>query len=70
LEDSIIEYSITNSGTIGPNEDQILVQKGVLTHICTNETYQLLLGINQTTLTEKQFEYLIKMQKCHFTDEQ
>jgi hypothetical protein len=71
LEYYIIEKSITHSGTNGPNEDPIGGQKGVSTYVCTNETYNLLLGISQTTFTKKQFEYLIeKMQMCHFTDEQ
>jgi hypothetical protein len=41
LEDSIIEYSITCSGTNGPNEEPIGGQKGVSTYVCTNETYEL-----------------------------
>jgi hypothetical protein len=36
-----------------------------------NETCKLLLGISQTTFTQKHFEDLIKkMQMCQFTDEQ
>jgi hypothetical protein len=71
LEYCIIENSITNSRTNGPNEDPTGSHLGALTYVCTNETYQYLLGIIQTTFTTTQFEYLIKkMQMCHFTDKQ
>jgi hypothetical protein len=70
LEKTIIEKSITHSGTNGPNETPIGDQRGVSTFICTNETYKILLGISQTTFTKKQFEYLLEtMQLCHLTDE-
>jgi hypothetical protein len=71
LECSITETSIINSGTNRPNEHPIGSHLGASAYVCTNETYQLLLCIIQTTFTTKQFEYLIKkMQMCHFTDEQ
>jgi hypothetical protein len=52
LEYSTIETSITNSGTNGPNEDPIGNHLGVIPYICMNETYQLLLGISQTTFSK------------------
>ncbi len=71
LEETIIEKSITHSGTNGPNETSIRDQRGVSTYLCTNETCKILLGISQTTFKKKHFEYLIeKMQLCHFTDDQ
>ncbi len=60
LEYSIIENPITNSGKNGPNKDQIGSHLGASTYLCTSETYQLLLGIIQTTFTMKQFEFLIQ----------
>jgi hypothetical protein len=38
LENSIVENSITNSGTNGPNEDPIGSHLGAMTYVCTNET--------------------------------
>jgi hypothetical protein len=70
-EETIIDKSITHSGTNGPKETPIGDRKGVSTFIHTNETYKILLGISQTTFTKKHFQYLIKkMQLCDFTDEQ
>jgi hypothetical protein len=70
LEETAIQKSITCSGTNGPN-DPIGDLRGVSTFTCTNKTYKILLGISQTTFTQKHFESLIeKMQLCHFTDEQ
>ena len=55
LEESNIEKSITHSGTNGPNETPIGDWRGLSTYKCTNETYELLLGISQTTFTKKTF---------------
>jgi hypothetical protein len=66
LEESIIEKSITHSGTNEPNETPIGDRRGVSTYICTNETYKLLLGISQTTFTKKRFEYLITNEDVSF----
>jgi hypothetical protein len=53
LEATVIEKSI--SRTNGPNETPIVDQRGLLTFICTNETYKILHGISQTTFTKKHF---------------
>jgi hypothetical protein len=64
LEDSIIEKSITQSGTNGPNEDPIGGQKGASTYVCTDETYKLLFGISQTTFMKNNLNISSKKCRC------
>jgi hypothetical protein len=64
LEETIIEKSITHSGTNGPNETPIGNQRGLSTFICTNETYKILLSINQTTFTKNILNISLKQCSC------
>ena len=62
LEKTIIEKSITHSGTNGPNKTPIGNRRGESTFICTNETYKILLDITQTIFTKNILN--ISSKKC------
>jgi hypothetical protein len=54
LEETIIEKLTSHPRTNGPNEIQIGDQRGLLTLICMDKTYRILLSISQAMFTKKQ----------------